>query len=240
MELGIRYFDVAPSYGAGTAEEVLGAVLGDSREITIATKVGVPRPVYSERSNLLKRTVKPVLNRVRALKTAARWLYFRSHPISAERPRFDFSAAAIRASLETSLKNLRRSNVDVFLAHEPHRDDLREDIAAGFQALLDQGMISAFGVGIDAREEPWSSFGSVWQSGWPKSPPSQPTLGVARIFHGVVRFAPKDRLGATIEPANLLLRRALSSAPSCIILVSASTPTRLRELLRDVDQPLET
>ena len=53
LDLGIRYFDVAPSYGMGTAEEVLGHVTGDSKEVVIATKVGIPRPHYSARNNFL-------------------------------------------------------------------------------------------------------------------------------------------------------------------------------------------
>ena len=40
LELGINFFDVAPSYGNGKAEEVLGRALrGRSEDIVVATKV---------------------------------------------------------------------------------------------------------------------------------------------------------------------------------------------------------
>jgi len=43
MELGINYFDVAPAYGNGKAEEALGIALeGRSEEVIIGTKVRVP------------------------------------------------------------------------------------------------------------------------------------------------------------------------------------------------------
>ncbi|MDJ0663036.1 MAG: aldo/keto reductase [Acidimicrobiia bacterium] len=42
IELGINFFDVAPVYGLGRAEEVLGSALGDSRDdVVIATKCGL-------------------------------------------------------------------------------------------------------------------------------------------------------------------------------------------------------
>lgn len=43
IELGINFFDVAPIYGCGHAEEVLGkAIKGKREKIFIATKVGLP------------------------------------------------------------------------------------------------------------------------------------------------------------------------------------------------------
>lgn len=44
LDLGITYFDVAALYG--TAEEALGQVIGNSKEIVVATKVGPPRVAY--------------------------------------------------------------------------------------------------------------------------------------------------------------------------------------------------
>ena len=43
IELGINFFDVAPVYGLGHAEEVLGkAIKGKRDKIFIASKVGLP------------------------------------------------------------------------------------------------------------------------------------------------------------------------------------------------------
>src|SRR4051812_24831385 len=50
-EAGARHFDLAPSYGLGTAEDVLGHALKGRRDrVTIASKVGLPR---AERSRPL-------------------------------------------------------------------------------------------------------------------------------------------------------------------------------------------
>jgi hypothetical protein len=51
------------------------------------------------------------------------------------------------------------------------------------------------------------------------------------VFHGVIRLAPKNRAGATTVPASQLIRRAMEVSPESMILISTSTPRRLRELV---------
>jgi aryl-alcohol dehydrogenase-like predicted oxidoreductase len=43
-DAGIRWFDTAPLYGAGAAEEALGAALRGKDDVTVATKVGIVPP----------------------------------------------------------------------------------------------------------------------------------------------------------------------------------------------------
>jgi aryl-alcohol dehydrogenase-like predicted oxidoreductase len=234
LDLGIRYFDVAPSYGMGTAEEVIGEVIGTSNEVTIATKIGVSRPQYSAKGNLVRRFVKPFFNRQRSMNMLAKRLYTRTHQSKGERARFDFSTAAIRSSLEDSLEKLRRESVDVLLAHEPHPSDLCDEVEDRFRSLVREGLISAYGAGVGARGDRWSGFGSIWQSGWPGESAQQYHNDVSYIFHGIIRFAPKGRSGVTAVRVSSLVRTAVEQAPNRILLVSASTPGRLRELLQEI------
>jgi aryl-alcohol dehydrogenase-like predicted oxidoreductase len=231
LDLGIRYFDVAPSYGLGTAEEVLGAVIGSAPEVVIATKVGVPPPVYSERVNVVRKVARSVLGRLPALKALA-GRAMGSWRSSEDRPRYDFSDRGIRASLEESLRKLRRGSVDVMLAHEPHRLDLSEEVAARFEGLRAEGLIKAFGVGIGATGDRWARFGSIWQSCWPGPAAQDYAHDVAYIWHGAIRAlhsAPRPPRPAAV------VREVLRESPTSILLVSASTPTRLRELLGEID-----
>jgi aryl-alcohol dehydrogenase-like predicted oxidoreductase len=230
LDLGVRYFDVAPSYGMGTAEEVVGEVLGGSSEVTVATKVGIPRPRYRARVDLLRRLAMPILNRHRPLKAFATRMYSRSSAV--ERGSFDFSSRAIRTSLEESLEKLRRDSVDVFLAHEPGVPDLVPSVDREFDELVREGLITAFGAGVDTAGDRWTRFGSIWQSRWPDSEIRGYRHDVAYIFHGVVRSGAGS--GMDGAPASALVRAALARAPNSILLVSASTPGRLRDLLQEV------
>jgi aryl-alcohol dehydrogenase-like predicted oxidoreductase len=230
LDLGIRYFDVAPSYGMGTAEEVVGEVLGGSNQVTVATKVGIPRPRYGARADLLRWLAMPILNRQRSLKALATRMYSRSSTV--ERGSFDFSRRAIRTSLEVSLEKLRRDSVDVFLAHEPEVRDLVPSVDEGFEELVREGLITAFGAGVDSTGDRWTRFGSIWQSRWPDGQIRGYQHDVAYIFHGVVRSAAGS--GMEGARASALVRAALARAPNSILLVSASTPGRLKGLLEEV------
>lgn len=232
LELGINYFDVAAAYG--TAEEALGSVIGNSSEVVIATKVGPPRPPYNSTKMLLKTIVRPFLDRTVQLKAMLKKAVTTPAP-AVSRPRYDFSQGAIERSLEESLKRLRRDRVDVFLAHEPNRLDLIPEIEATFKSLVERRLASAYGVGIGASEDQWAPFGSIWQSGWPGEKISDYKRDVTYLFHGVLRHAPKDQFGRPLASAAELIRAARRATPNSVLIVSASTPDRLRELVKAVE-----
>ena len=122
---GVRFFDVAPLYGGGLAEERLGrALAGLPRDdYVLCTKTGVTRP-YAE----------PPL------------------PTGATRRRandiWDYSASATRASIERSLERLHVDRLDVVHLHDAddHLDhclDARDELAR----LRDEGIVGAIGIG---------------------------------------------------------------------------------------------
>lgn len=231
LRLGIRYFDVAPSYGMGTAEDVVGSVIGDSQDAVVATKVGPPRGQYSARANLLRRYVKPALDRLPMVKSLLR-KHVTAPPLTREqRPRYDFSADRIRRSVNESLERLRRRRVEVLLLHEPHPDDLTPQLEESMNRLGNDGHIGEWGVGIDAQSTPWNRCGAVWQSGWC---PNRAGYGGAHrlMFHGVLRYAQRDSRGMLVRRPQDLIASALQAEPGALLLVSASTPARLRELIQ--------
>lgn len=233
LELGITYFDVAAAYG--TAEEALGHVIGNSPDVVVATKVGPPRPEYNITKMRLRSLVKPALDRLRSLKVLLRGVVG-PKPRTSDRPRYDFSQTAIARSLEESLQRLRRDRVDVFLAHEPNRLDLTPEVAARFEALVQQSLISTFGIGIGVAEDRWAPFGTIWQSGWPGQLVSSYVDDVTYVFHSILRYAQKDRYGRTTASIAELIRDARRQRPDSVLLVSASTPSRLREVVEATEQ----
>jgi hypothetical protein len=233
LDLGIRYFDVAPSYGMGTAESVLGLVVGDARDVVVATKYGVPRGRYSARAAFVRRFLKPAIDRFLPLKNAVRRSGAGRVSGPPTRPRYDFSEAAVRSSLNQSLELLRRSSVDVLLAHEPHRDDLTRGLSDLFEAMRSESRIGCFGVGINDVSAPWVPWGQVWQSGWPGEKALAYPPGTTFAFHGVLRTVNPGATGRSVDSAPRRLATAVTARPGSIFLVSASTPARLRELLAE-------
>ncbi|QDU58477.1 aldo/keto reductase [Aeoliella mucimassa] len=235
LDLGINYFDVAPSYG--TAEEALGKVIGDDSQVVVTTKVGQPHLPYPTAKMFLRETIKPALDRATFFK---RWLTKRvvSTAPPTNRPRYDFSLETMEKSIAKSLANLRRSKLDVVLAHEPHPDDLGAELAERFNLLVERGALSSYGVGIGAISDQWSPFGQVWQSAWPGDNVIQDYRSdVFYIFHRVIRNAPQVACqNDGVVHATELIKRARSLSPNSLFLVAASTPKRLREMVEAANE----
>jgi D-threo-aldose 1-dehydrogenase len=128
---GIRQFDTAPHYGLGLSERRLGAFLrGKPRDqFSVSTKIGrllVPSPERAWCDDDEGFAVPAALRRV-----------------------WDFSAAGVRACLESSLERLELDRVDTVLIHDPN-EHVGEALAAAVPALAalrDEGIVGAIGVG---------------------------------------------------------------------------------------------
>src|ERR1035437_8591515 len=134
---GIRYFDTAPHYGLGLSERRLGRLLGDRRrdEFVISTKVGrllVPNPdgVGRDTEGF---DVPATTRRVR-----------------------DFSRDGVLRSVEESLSRLGLDRVDILYLHDPDEnwEQASKEAVPALVELRDQGVIGAFGVGMNQAEMP--------------------------------------------------------------------------------------
>lgn len=234
LELGVRYFDTAPAYGMGTSEEVLGEIVGDHPDVVIATKAGLSRPVYSSHTNLARKLLKPLLDRSRTLKTFARRFYAprgNSKPIG---KKTCFQRDFVLRSVDESLQALRRDRLDILLAHDPELSELTEQLAAEFTGICDSGLCQAFGAAVAFQAEAPPCFGTIWQSAWPQGIQGIQRRQLTYCFHGIIRSAQKTASGATLEPASSLVRKACEQRPDAVILVSTSSPARLRQLLSEI------
>jgi len=134
-EAGIRYFDTAPHYGLGLAEQRLGEGLrGLPRdEFVLSTKVGRVldpnqdyRPGDTDLDNLFD--VPATLRR-----------------------RFDYSRDGVLRSVEDSLERLGLDRIDVLFVHDPDEHE-REALEGAFPALEElrsQGVIRSYGAGMN-------------------------------------------------------------------------------------------
>ena len=132
-QAGIRFFDTAPLYGNGLAEERLGRVLATKPrdEFVLATKVG----------RLLRAGAPPEPGQV-----------FRGVPPSY--PVFDFTYDGVMRSVEESLTRLGLERVDILHIHDPdnHFDDAVDGAYRALDKLRHERVISAVGAGMNQAE----------------------------------------------------------------------------------------
>jgi|TARA_B100000959_G_scaffold111058_1_gene117119 D-threo-aldose 1-dehydrogenase len=131
---GIRYFDTAPFYGYGMAEERLGKFLKNKirDEYVISTKVG-RIIIDSDKTSTFK-------------------AFFQGAP--KREPYFDFSYDATLKSFEDSLKRLQLEKIDILLIHDPdnHFKEAINGSLKAIQRLKDEKVISAVGCGMNQNE----------------------------------------------------------------------------------------
>lgn len=132
------WFDVAPLYGFGLAEERLGRFLRESRhqDTLVATKVGrVLEPASS--ADVHEHFVSPLPNR----------------------PVFDYSGTGIERSYDESLRRLGIDRVQILLLHDIDRSNhpqghravvkqVLEEALPALQRLKADGRVDAIGLGV--------------------------------------------------------------------------------------------
>jgi D-threo-aldose 1-dehydrogenase len=129
LQAGVRYFDTAPHYGVGLAEQRL-SVLPD--DVIVSTKVGrvlVPGP--GDGTDDEGFAVPDSVVRVR-----------------------DYSRDGILRSLEASLTRLQRDRVDILFVHDPdeYYEAALEQAFPALEELRAQGVIASYGAGMNQSE----------------------------------------------------------------------------------------
>jgi D-threo-aldose 1-dehydrogenase len=154
-DAGVRHFDTAPMYGLGLAERDLGRFARSRRDqVVIATKFGIaPRLALwplAHAQGPFRRLLRasPALKR-RALKSAKGPSSGRAGSLLYRTTGFD--AAAARAGLEHSLRELDTDYIDLLLLHDPEPGSVGSDDASGFlDDARRSGKIRAWGIAGEA------------------------------------------------------------------------------------------
>jgi len=136
---GLRFFDTAPLYGHGLAEERLGRALGGKprSEFVLATKVG----------RLLRAGAPPDPSQFHDGKP----FYKVTSPLN---PVFDFTYDGVMRSVEESLRRLGLDRLDILHIHDPdeHYVEALRGAYPALDRLRSDGAIAAVGVGMNQTE----------------------------------------------------------------------------------------
>lgn len=141
LDHGVSWFDVAPPYGDGHAETLLGQALRGRRDkVVICTKFGIAAPQPS----LAARLIRPAARQAVATFPVLRRVASRARSTGMRAP---IDPATIEASVTNSLRALRTDYIDVLAIHDPTPDDATNDsIYAVLRGLIDKGYVRAVSV----------------------------------------------------------------------------------------------
>lgn len=243
LSAGITYFDLAPSYGLGLAEAVVGRVT-KGQDVTLVTKAGIGRPRHRIAKSIARRVLKPFVG-----KAPTQSANLASLAGSGESARNRFTPQDLEVSLSGSLKELRRTEIDALLLHEP-RSATPPAVQETLHDLVTRGLIGAYGAGTGQGLESLPALGAVRQYRW--SPGLSASSGETHIRHGLLRYwltplqtAIENHPLSTAELSDaldfdladrgrlpaLLLSMALHEDRNGIVLVSSREPRRIREMI---------
>jgi D-threo-aldose 1-dehydrogenase len=132
-DVGMRYFDTAPHYGAGTSERRIGSFLAGkpSAGWVLSTKVG----------RLIETDDSPPSDKYNAGFVGE---------VGVHRV-FDFSRDGVRRSFDASLERLGVDHVDVLFLHDPddHWQQAIDEAWPALAGLRDEGAVRSVGVGMN-------------------------------------------------------------------------------------------
>jgi len=138
LDAGINYFDTAPLYGNGRAEQRLGRILKNTdKPFVISTKVG------------------RVLNKTQSAEnemgdSAKGLAWFADANLDLE-PVLDYSGDGVKRSINESLERLGLDHIDIALIHdaEDHTEQAINETFPVLAELRAQGIIKAIGIGMN-------------------------------------------------------------------------------------------
>ncbi|WP_407159003.1 aldo/keto reductase [Bradyrhizobium sp. STM 3557] len=132
--LGVRYFDTAPLYGFGLAEQRLGHFLRAQPRDSFALSTKVGRLLRADDAS------------------PAEDDHYKGAP--SLRPHFDFSYDGVMRSVDESLARLGLDRIDILLVHDPddHYDAAVSGAFRALQRLRDDGSVRAIGAGMNRSE----------------------------------------------------------------------------------------
>ncbi|WP_237356912.1 aldo/keto reductase [Xanthobacter sp. YC-JY1] len=141
LDRGVTWFDVAPPYGDGHAEQLLGKSLGARRkDVVICSKFGISRPNVSFAAQVLRPLARRAVSLVPGLRQVAR----RSRGTGENR---GIAPSEIETWLDESLRQLGTDYLDVFAFHDPLPTSVASaETQAALQALVTKGKIRAISV----------------------------------------------------------------------------------------------
>jgi aryl-alcohol dehydrogenase-like predicted oxidoreductase len=145
VDAGITFFDTARSYGYGGSEGLLGEFFAGRRhEVVICTKFGILPSAQGGWKQKIKPLARAVVKAVPALRKAAQ------QQAVGQFVGGQFDVATLKASFETSLRELRTDYVDMLIMHAAPESVLtQDDLLEAMGRLVESGKVRMAGISAE-------------------------------------------------------------------------------------------
>lgn len=256
LKAGVTWFDVAPAYGDGQAERILGEVLRGV-DVAVATKVGLAPPPQNAAKLAFRAVLRPLVAAapgLRAMVGKAR---------AGGNTKVPLSPNLIRDSLARSLERLKKPRVAMLALHEPDAGDVaRPELAEALAGVRREGLAAqiglagASGVFVEAMRNGFPDCVAQIAAS-PFDPPAEQVsvaqrpplalithsvLGVAGAMQRLTAHMADPELAAlararalpdgAVGARNLLLDYAFAANPGGVVLLSSFDPRHLTDNVR--------
>ena len=263
FDAGVTWFDLAPIYGAGRAEEIVGRFLRGRRDqIQLCSKVGLAMPGDA---GGLKAALMPVARAAVQKVPALRGLLRRSGVQAAKS--LPLTPELLTSTLEGSLRRLGTDYLDLYALHSVAAAALTEPVLRSLEDILASGKVRAIAMASDeegglAAIRVGAPFAVVQvEAPYLGAPdrllPAAAAAGFGAILHSVLgiggsfatlqaRAARNPTFRAQVgaaegnperELSRALLARAFALNPNGVVLVSMFSPEHLAEDLAVASVP---
>ena len=208
-DLGIRRFDLAPSYGDGQVEKILADALGARMcNVQLTTKVGLVRPIASPIKSTMRALIRPIATRaVRAFNKQPAKIVF-SNSVG------NMDVSFLRSSFEDSLRRLKVDSIDALLLHEPRSETISDDAINFLNSLKSSGVINRFGTGTGQDYKGVVHIGEILQFKY--SGDFEVNSNIETRIHGL--FRGKD--ATSVDEACRVVKGIFCSGSKCSVVFS--------------------
>lgn len=150
IDYGVTSFDVAPSYGMGTAESVIGLATAGRSGVRITTKVGIEPPKLGWMKSWFREPYRAARGALSPFVRSAAVTQSSSHT-------FETRHVDVLKSLRRSKAALRRDHIDTWLTHEALGDRTLVDFVSLSRVEAESGNLEKCGFSGEIRSIAWNA-----------------------------------------------------------------------------------
>ena len=226
FDLGIRKFDIAPSYGDGQVEDILKTALGSRiKDAFITVKIGLPRTKSSPIKSIVKSILRPLVKNIKRGVGMNPSQQVKSNSVG------NMNAIYLESSFNDIIEKLGVSYIDTVLLHEPRFENIDQSVILLLEKLRKTGKIKQYGTGTGQIGQKAVSIGRVMQFRYGQDNYHKSISNDIEVrLHGFFRNSKSD----TLEQVYATIKEVLESNRNTHLVFSTRSKNNLVNIISNL------